>query len=1096
MAQKTMDWTVKLKQWARKTFAERHEPCVHLHGPELLPAGAATIMLAHAGRVLLVTPEPATADHLAEALRNYQAIVADPRPLHSIPEVKGFRREWVPENEAARAAALDAALSSEPAVFVTSAAAIVTPTTSPTVFGMHRFELRKGTEDRSLESIIGCLIDLDYDNELEVHMPGEFAHRGGILDIYSPLYEYPVRLEFFGNRIDTMRFFDPETQRSFRAVHAMRIIPRGEAIQETDNKANSDTLLSYFTHDTTLVVCGMRDVSDHIARYGEDSEEHAWQNAITNWQQRLVQLHGGVHYAGAPSPSDDTKRCVDLPCRRAGENLASFLAEFGPDAVTLHWQLLRDNLRRWAEQTYTIVACCGNEGEATRFKEMLRNDGLTRSLPVQVTPHVLDAGVLFSDIGLVLLSEHEIFGKRLETRRRRRSKYRADYGVHDEMSLEQGCYAVHASHGVCLFHGIREIEVSGAVQEAVELEFADDARLFVPLDQAHLVSRYVGGSKKLPKLSKVGGNAWNNQKKAAASAAFDVAAELLRLEAVRRQSKGTAFQQEHEWEHAFAQAFPYVETADQQQAIADVLQDMAKTEPMDRLLCGDVGYGKTEIAMRAAFRAVMNGKQVAVLVPTTVLAQQHYLTFRDRMAEYPVEIDMLSRFKTTAEQRSILDALATGELDIVIGTHRLIQDDIHFNDLGLLVVDEEQRFGVKHKERLKRLRASLDILTMTATPIPRTLYFSLSGIRNLSTIMTPPAERLPIRTVVAQYDNDLIREAILRELERKGQVFFLHNRVQTIDNVHRHLTRLVPEATFGVAHGQMPAHELENIMIQYLNGDIDVLVCTTIIESGLDITNANTILIDRADRFGLAELYQLRGRVGRYHNQAYAYLLLPPMGALPRNARERLAAIRQYTHLGAGFKLALRDLEIRGAGNILGTEQSGHVAAVGFELYCELLREAVAQLENKPAPRRPPVDVNLPGVSLGLQARKGRQPAALPPGYIAAEGIRLDSYRRLSKMQTVQEVDTFQEELEDRFGPPPIPAITLLEITRLRITAAAAGISAISIRNNKLLLQTDQGFVKTAHGKLPAEPSPNDPPLARIRHLRDIVEHVKKYGTT
>jgi len=503
-----------------------------------------------------------------------------------------------------------------------------------------------------------------------------------------------------------------------------------------------------------------------------------------------------------------------------------------------------------------------------------------------------------------------------------------------------------------------------------------------------------------------------------------------------------------------------------------------------------VGYGKTEVAMRAAFRTVLNGKQVAVLVPTTILAQQHFLTFRERMTEYPVNIEMLCRFRTAGEQKHILGRLADGGVDIVIGTHRLLSSDVVYRDLGLLIVDEEQRFGVRHKERLKQLRARVDILTMTATPIPRTLYFSLSGLRDLSTISTPPADRLPVTTVVAQYDTALIREAIENELERKGQVFFLHNRVHSIESVRERLATQVPDARFGVAHGRMAAHELEAVMRRFVLREIDVLVCTTIIESGLDIPNANTIIIDRADRFGLADLYQLRGRVGRYRNQAYAYLLLPPMGALPANARERLAAIRRYTHLGAGFRIALRDLEIRGAGNILGTEQSGHIAAIGFDLYCQLLRQAIARLENRPPPHRPAVLLRLDFLSFSRHSSRGRLTAAIPPDYAGEEEVRASCYRRMAELTDYRQVTDFGRELRDRFGPMPLPVKRLLETVRIRIAAATLGARTVTVQERKVLIEGEYGLVLDDR-RLPLLPE-KCPVEKRLRELRILLDHLSE----
>jgi transcription-repair coupling factor (superfamily II helicase) len=896
-----------------------------------------------------------------------------------------------------------------------------------------------------------------------------------------------VRIEFFGNTIETLRFFDPETQRSFDRIERLQVVPRGGAaltVADAEEAGEGASFLAYLPADTRLVVCDPVGIAEHLSDFAGSPVGEAWAGLADSHAGSIVHLVPPGVLTEEPVP--DGFMVGKLACHGLDQLFAPLLPELGPDASRQHWRHLRDTMLQWSDSGYEIVACCGNAGEAARFRELLATDGAALALKPRLLDQALERGILLPDARLAILGEHELFGKRVTTHRRVQ-RYRADYAAGDEMALEEECYAVHASHGICRFKGISEIEANGVLQEALELEFADDTRLYVPLTQACLVTRYVGGTRRLPKLSRIGGSAWKQSKDAARLSAHDLAAELLRIEAMRRHARGFAFEAESDWEHSFASAFPYLETPDQQQAIQSVLADMSRSEPMDRLLCGDVGYGKTEVAMRAAFRAIMNRKQVAVLVPTTILAQQHYLTFCDRMAEYPIAIEMLSRFRTGREQAAIVEKLALGQIDIVIGTHRLLQDDISFHNLGLVIIDEEQRFGVKHKERFKRLRASVDILTMTATPIPRTLYLGLSGLRHLSTIMTPPAERLPIRTTVAQYDEPLIREALLREVERQGQAFFLHNRVQTIGRIRQHLARLVPEARFGLAHGQMPPHELESVMLQYLRKEIDVLVCTTIIESGLDIPNANTIIIDRADRFGLAELYQLRGRVGRYHHQAYAYLLLPPLGSLPRNARERLAAIRQYTHLGAGFKLALRDLEIRGAGNILGAEQSGQIAAVGFELYCELLREAVNQLEKRPEPVRMDVSFSMPGICFGYQARANVLPACLPADYVPDQDLRLKCCRRISQLRRASDADEFLAELEDRFGPVPPAAARLLQVARIKALALERGIRSIAVRGQRLFLETAEGLIAPG-GRLPVFQA--EVPAEQLLELAKIIEHM------
>ncbi|MDT8389099.1 MAG: transcription-repair coupling factor [Lentisphaeria bacterium] len=1030
--------------------------------------------------VVFVTADSAGADALAHSLDCWRNLTGDCRRIIPVPEVRGLRREWFPENEASRCAALDQALGGRPGIYVAETGAVLPTDCDPAAFQTGTFTLKKG-QMISPDEVVDTLVALDYDNEPLVGSPGEFSRRGGLLDIYSPSRRAPVRVDFFGDEIDSIRLFDPETQRSFETVETIRILPRGQAVF-TAGDGEPVSFISYFPVHPVLVLCSPDQLIHHLETFGGDTLVSDWERLRETYAARSIHIIPEKDWAAAPRPAGPP------PLSPAGyalpATLLPSLPELGAQASTLHWQLLRDNLLMWMKTNYTVTACCGNSGEAQRFQELLAQDPKAADIPVTCLPLPLSEGVVLPGHHVVMLSEKELFGKK-GTGNRRRRRYQTDTPTSRAAELDEGCLAVHAAQGICVYHGIRMIEAGGALQETMELEFADDARLFVPLDQSSLVSRYVGGTRHLPRLSKIGGAAWKNNKLSAAASANDLAAELLRLEAMRQHARGYQFNGQSDWEEDFAAAFPYVETADQTKAIEETLADMADPRPMDRLLCGDVGYGKTEVAMRAAFRAVMNGKQVAVLVPTTILAQQHFTTFRERMAEYPVIIEALSRFKTSGEQNLILERLALGHVDIIIGTHRLVQKDVAFADLGLVIIDEEQRFGVRHKETLKHLRASVDILTMTATPIPRTLYFSLSGLKNLSTIMTPPAERLPVKTVVAQYDKHIIRDAVMRELERHGQVFILHNRVRTIEAFCRELSHLVPEARFAVAHGQMSSHDLEAVMVDYVEGHVDVLVCTTIIESGVDIPNANTIIIDRAERFGLAELYQLRGRVGRYHNQAYAYLLLPPMGTLPKNARERIAAIRQYTHLGAGFKLALRDLEIRGAGNILGQEQSGQIAAVGFELYCELLRDAVARLENMPTQAEKTTRVMMDTVAFGTQTGAGKAPAAFPPSYIDSEDIRVACYQRLQKIHAEDDLNQFEEELVDRFGPLPSPADTLLTISAIRVLAENKGIQELTVSKGRVLMKANGATVGAVDGRVPRLTMTN--PRDQLDELAELI---------
>jgi transcription-repair coupling factor (superfamily II helicase) len=1057
------EWRERLRAWLRRDgTALQGRVRFALHDEALVPLTLARVAVSRPGRLAVVVADSHRADLVLAGLAALLPLAEERRPVVHVPDVVPTRRgQWLPENEAARCAAMGTALGEQDAIFVVTAQGLLTPAILPAAFAEHVFSLRVGQSGCSPEALAQRLVALDYDHEFEVHAPGEFARRGGILDLYSPLYEAPVRLEFLGDEIESMRFFVPDTQRSFGQLEEVRVVPRGAIVAEPET-GREGTFHDYLGDRVPLLVCGPTEIREHLSRFGDGEQATAWEALVRDCPD-TVELVTDV----SVDPAGDAATVLPAGCVSLTGEIGEAPADLGDSVGQWRWQQLREALVRWHGQGHSIVACCAGEGEMDRFRELLGDDpGVARlGLAVELVP--IESGLLIAEAGVVLLSEQELFGRQPDVRRRRRSAYRYDLAVHEGMELEEGSFAVHAAHGICRFHGILRLESSGQVQEVLDLEFDDEARLYVPLEQSFLVSRYVGGTKALPKLSRLGGTAWRTAKANAERAATDLAADLLRLDAMRRSSQGFAFRPVADWERSFATAFPYAETEDQSQSIRDVLADMERPEPMDRLLCGDVGYGKTEVAMRGAFRAVLNGRQVAVLVPTTVLAQQHYTTFRQRLAEYPVVIEMLSRFRTRGEQQRVLERLAEGHIDILIGTHRLLQNDVRFANLGLVVIDEEQRFGVRHKQKLKELRASVDILTMTATPIPRTLYFSLSGLRRLSTIMTAPAERLPVTTVIGHYDRELVRQVIRRELERQGQVYFLHNRVQTIERTAFALRQLVPDARLAVAHGQMTPGALSDVMSRFLAGQVDVLVCTTIIESGIDIPNANTIIIDRADRFGLAELYQLRGRVGRYHHQAYAYLLLPPLGALPANARERLQAIRRYTHLGAGFKLALRDLEIRGAGNILGTEQSGHIAAVGFELYCRLLKEAVGRLGRQPAPPSEPIPVELDTVTSAAHDSRGRTTATLPTTYVQDDGARIVLYRRLGELAEAAEVDALAEELRDRFGPAPAPVEALLEVSRVRIAARHAGVHRVTVRGGRAFLESDRGLVRGRGGSLP-----------------------------
>jgi len=679
----------------------------------------------------------------------------------------------------------------------------------------------------------------------------------------------------------------------------------------------------------------------------------------------------------------------------------------------------------------------------------------------------LNHGVLFPADGLALVPHHRLFGRYRQRRVLRRSEEARP--ISEAAELQPGDIVVHVLHGIARFRGMRVLQTDGRRVEHLELEFADGARVYVPSDRIEMVHRYIGIGGRKPELSKLHGAQWRAARRKAERAVEDLAAELLRLQALRQTRPGIAFPPDGEWQRQFESEFPYEETPDQARAIEQVKRDMEAPRPMDRLICGDVGYGKTEIAMRAAFKAVMGGRQVAVLVPTTVLAKQHYRTFRERMADYPIRVEMLSRFATPAQARSVLEGLAGGQVDIVIGTHRLLQKDVSFKDLGLVIIDEEQRFGVKHKEQLKRMRAIVDVLTLTATPIPRTLHMALMGLRDISSLQTPPLDRQAVETKVRPFDPRLLRECVLRELRREGQVFLVHNRVRGIEAVARRVRQLVPEARVEVAHGQMPERQLADVMERFTDGEVDVLVSTTIIENGLDIPNANTLIVDRSELLGLAEMHQLRGRVGRYIHKAYAYFFTPPDRPITPEARQRLEAIQRYCDLGAGFDIALRDLEIRGAGNILGPEQSGHIAAIGYNLYCRLLARAAARLRGEPVREPPSATVNL-----GLDA-------LLPEHYAPALQQRIELYREISRATDIEQLRRFARALRDRFGPPPPPVRNLLLEAEIRIMAEQAGVDSILLRDGRIhFTLKDAGRFRAYFSRTPLRPRIVDDALAII----------------
>ena len=985
--------------------------------------------------------------------------------------------------------------ASPPAIVVASALALAQTTIAVGALVGATQSLRAGVR-LALAPFVESLQERGYEIAPLVEAPGQASRRGGIVDLYPPGATWPARLEFLGDTVDSLRSFDPQTQRSIGPLDAVQVLPAREALAVAPRLAEIRSALDVSSLTQEQVV-EVQDDLDRVAAGESEAGSGFWLPFLTSAtlldhlpahacvvvdepaevQQSLVELdlqaiesrsaleeRGRIpRHLPLPHVDHDTlwaaidARTVVRLRRWAGEQAPGASATpfeaagaFGGRLRSLSQEVIARMRAGWR---VVIVS-----QQASRLAELFRGEGLDAAIPLDSTPPPGSLRLLTGslpqgwalrspDSELLLLTDNEIFGfskQRRVTRppRTGRAVFLAD--------LTPGDYVVHIEHGIARFGGLVTRTLEGVEREYLELRYAEGDRLFVPIDQIDRVSRFVGPGEQTPSLTRLGSQEWVRTKERVRRAVTDLAQDLLAVYAAREALPGHAFQPDTPWQQELEAAFGYVETPDQLAALAEIKHDMEANRPMDRVVVGDVGYGKTELALRAAFKVVMDGMQVAVLVPTTVLAQQHLQTFRERLSAFPTRVDVLSRFRTEAEQRQVLKDLAEGAVDIVIGTHRLLQRDVQFKNLGLLIIDEEQRFGVAHKERFRRLRSQVDVLTLSATPIPRTLHMTLSGIRDMSTIQTAPEERLPIGTFVAEWDDRLVRDAILRELDRGGQVYFVHNRVQNIEQIAAQVRRLVPEADVAVGHGQMPEEQLGRVMVEFADGAHDVLVCTTIIESGLDIPNVNTIIINQSDRLGLAQLYQLRGRVGRGANRAFAYLLYDRNRVPSETAQRRLQTILDASELGAGFQIALKDLEIRGAGNLLGAEQSGQIGAVGYDLYSSMLEEAVRRLRTlqrgdpAAASTQPKATVT---IDLPL-------PARIPESYVSDLNARLALYQRLAAIDTVAEAEGMLPELADRFGPPPPPVRNLLAVVRLRALARLAGLVSAQVEGDEIVLRS------------------------------------------
>lgn len=930
----------------------------------------------------------------------------------------------------------------------------------------------KSENFEKLCSLLGGI--LDYSSEVVCEEPGQFAVRGGLIDVYPVNANHPARIDFFGDEIEEIRIFDPTSQRSLSSINELRISSHANQIKD----GARGEFIHYLPDGVQWVISEPQNMQTLFPLLFHEPENekltqinfsHCWKR--DNFQKDkylgFSELNLG---AGIFNDSDQLNVSVKTFLEPLTVRGAAWLTQ---DESTKFRKGIVTKLKRFQKKGYDWILSIGDESEKKRVLDIVEKDFPEISLPHQVITAGLRDGFVYhqkpserhfthfqkgrKNSGVIFLTSREFLGRERSRRPQLSNKARVQRKEVDQSldftELIEGDFLVHHQHGICRFSLLGQVGQGDQIEEAISVEFADGLILHVPLQESHLLSRYIGLQKAKPKLAKLGGKSWAKIKQAAEMAALDLAADLLRLQAMRDSEKGHAYAPDDQWQEDFEDSFPYTETKDQLLAIKAVKQDMELERPMDRLVCGDVGFGKTEVAMRAAFKAVMDGKQVAILSPTTILCQQHFNSFRERMMDFPVTIDMLSRFRSSGEQKKILAGIASGGIDILIGTHRLFSNDLKFHDLGLLIIDEEQRFGVEHKEKLKKIRANIDILTLSATPIPRTLYFAMVGARSFSTIDTPPTNRRCIRTEVHKNNKELVSKAVELELRRGGQVFYLHNRVKTIHGIAQKIALFNSKWRVGVGHGQMPEGELEKVMTKFVAGEYDILVCTTIIESGLDIPNCNTIIIDGADKFGLSQLYQLRGRVGRFNRQAYAYLLVNEANPVTQKAKKRLSALRQTNQLGAGLRIALRDLELRGAGNLLGSEQSGHVAGVGFEMYCSLLKESVARLKGDEVALRIKATVKLDFLSSSNSPDSNKQQhltSTIPNRYIGEARLRIELFRKLAQVESQENLASLIQETEDRFGLIPDEARVLFMETEVKLLAEQAGFDLVSTNKNQL----------------------------------------------
>ena len=895
-----------------------------------------------------------------------------------------------------------------------------------------RIRTLKLGETVDFEQLKKDMVLLGYDREEQIEGPGQFAVRGGILDIYPLTEEVPIRVELWGDEIDSIRTFDVESQRSIENLEEITIYPATDFPEE---EAKRVSFLDYFDADKTILFL---DEPVRLIEKGDGVEAEFVQAQANRFESGLDVSDEEMKLFKAKEVADKMSRfsCIafsalEMKCKELRAKEVFHLQSKSVNPYNNSFEMLTRDLKRLKRTGYRVVLLSGSRTRAKRLAEDLRDYNLSSFYSEDMDREVQDGEIMvtyghvtegyeYPMLKFMVISETDIFGK---TKKKKKRKTYEGQKILNFAELKAGDYVVHENHGLGIYQGIEKIEIDKVAKDYMKISYAGGGNLYIPATQLDLIQKYASADAKKPKLNRLGGQEWTKTKTRVRGAVKEIAKDLVQLYAARQEKAGFVYGEDTVWQREFEEMFPFEETDDQLLAIEAVKRDMESTKIMDRLICGDVGYGKTEIAIRAAFKAVQENKQVVYLVPTTVLAQQHYNTFMQRMKEFPGRVDLMCRFRSTAQQKKTIEDTKRGLVDIIIGTHRVLSDDLEFKDLGLLIIDEEQRFGVQHKEKIKKLKENIDVMTLTATPIPRTLHMSLIGIRDMSVLEEAPNDRMPIQTYVMEYNDEMVREAIQRELSRQGQVYYVYNKVKDIDEIAAKIQKLVPEANVAYAHGQMREHKLENIMLDFINGEIDVLVSTTIIETGLDISNANTMIIHDADQLGLSQMYQLRGRVGRSNRMAYAFLMYRRDKLLKEVAEKRLAAIREFTDLGSGFKIAMRDLEIRGAGNLLGAEQHGHMEAVGYDLYCKMLNEAVKHLkgELEEDPYTTTVDLNVD--------------AFIPASYIPNEYQKLDIYKRIASIENEEEMDDMLEELIDRFGDVPKKVQQLLSIALLKALA-------------------------------------------------------------